>query len=197
MQFSESEQLIDDMLQWANLSEPTKPKRDLEEVISFSVSTAAHSDRDSLQTRTELFEAYQEAMRKEDYALSLDLMQRFFDYETHPLAGGSSANRGVRQHALLNLAQFHYIHEEYAAAKLAANEGMKIARHASDLIALNALTSLVKKLTFEDSSDRLEYRDGAHADAPSIETSREDPGGYVPPADYVWDVRYGLSTVRD
>lgn len=194
MTFVETEELIDDLLSWGGLSE-TPPARDLEERVLFSVTSTVSSDSNTLKTRTEIFEAYNEAMRKEDYSKSLDLMQRFFDYETFPFAGGSSANRGMRQHALLNLAQFHLVHGEFQAARIAAHEGMKVARQTSDLVALNALTSILKKVNFEDSSERMEYRDGGHGDAFGHEAGKEDFGGYVPPVDYLWDVRFGLATV--
>jgi hypothetical protein len=38
-----------------------------------------------------------------------------------------------------------------------------------------------------------EDRDGGTA---LHEVGKEDPGGYVPPMDMVWDVRLGMSTVR-
>lgn len=193
MTFVETEQLIDDLLVWADLSDT--PKRDLEERLLFSVTDTVSPDANTLRTRTEIFEDYQEAVRKEDYSQSLELLQRFFDYETFPLAGGSSANRGMRQHALLNLAQFHLSHEDFQAARIAANEGLKIARQTSDLVTLNALTSVLKKISFEDSSERLEYRDGGHGDTSVAEAGKEDFGGYVPPMDYLWDVRFGTSTV--
>lgn len=195
LKFTQSEQLIDDMLAWAGVTGPAT-SRDLEDEIFFSCTKPDQSGPNSLRTRTELVEQYQEAIRKEDYSQSLELMQRFFDYETFPLAGGSSSNRGMRQHALLNLAQFHYTHAEFPAARIAANEGMKVARHAADLIALNALTSLIKKINFEDSADRGRYKDGGHADVTLDDISKEDQGGYVPPLDYLWDIRFGISTVR-
>lgn len=193
MTFAATEELIDDLLIWAGISNSSK--RNLEERTLFAVADAIAPDANTLKTRTELFEEYQEAMRKEDYSLSLELMQRCFDYESFPLAGGTSANRGMRQHALLNLAQFHLIHEEFQSAKIAANEGSKIARQTSDLVTLNALTSILKRISFEDSSEKLEYRDGGHGDASHTDAGKEDYGGYVPPMDYLWDIRFGTSTV--
>ncbi len=49
-----------------------------------------------------------------DYAGSLDSLRRFYDYQF------PSAGRGKHQHALLNLASFHYNVNELPAAKEAS-----------------------------------------------------------------------------
>lgn len=147
--------------------------------------------------RADVFESYTHAMVKEDYSAALDAVLRFFDFQSPPFAGGASNNRGLRQHALLNLSSFHLHHSEYAIARQTCNEGIKVARQAGDLIALSALTSLLRAVELEV-QEQLRKVGGVEGDeALEIEkgSTKEDPGGYTAPMDHLRDIEIGHSNV--
>lgn len=205
MSRTDAEILIDRMLAFAEPAAVSSPGRTFSSPSGdiYAVTSDVGPLQNTLALRAETISSYLSASTSTDeYHRSLTLLQRFFDFESYPFAGGPQNNRGMRQHALLNLADFHLYHSEFGQARYAATEGLKISKQQGDLIALNALTSLLRRINMEDTggpgSDPAtllgrEDRDGGTA---LHEVGKEDPGGYVPPMDMVWDVRLGMSTVR-
>lgn len=201
MSFSDMQRLLEEIVLFggpsAGESSVSHGEQTYDKMFATPSDMPAHHN--TLQYREETFEAYIRALHASDYQGALTLLHRYFDYEAGPFSGGSSANRGMRQHALLNLTAFHMQHEEYEAARLVCTEGIQISRAAGDLICLNALTSMMRRLAFEDSESSSSARTAQHSSEvgrmPGTHDAREDPGGYVPPMDQLWDVRYGLASV--
>ena len=198
--FHKVEFLLSDIVRFgANAVHPMLNDGSVKAAVLFSMTQEVPSLANTLQSRVEVFESYHRAVQRCDYSSSLYSVTRFFDYESHPLYGGSGHNKGMRQHALLNLANFHLQYGEFASARSAAGEGAKVARQSGDLVCLNALASILRRITFEDtlSSERANHAEarGEGSLTSTYDMSREDPGGYVPPMDQLWDIRYGLASV--
>lgn len=151
----------------------------------------------AIVARGNSFQTYTAAMVSSDYSAALDAVLRFFDAESAPFAGGLVNNRGLRQHALLNLASFHLHHSEYAAARQACAEGMRVARQVSDMVTLSALTSTLKIVELESKKQAVQQKDAEDEIGLSERiTAKEDPGGYVTPMDWLRDLEHGQTTVK-
>ena len=189
LSYFEAEALIDDIIVLC------KPK---EKQNAATLMQSLAGKEAALSARTDVFETYTKAMVKEDYSAALDAVLRFFDFETATLAGGISNNRGMRQHALLNLASFHHHFSEHAAARQACSEGIKVARQAGDLIALSALTSLLRSVEIDAKQYEQRSSNGEGEDISALAdkaNAKEDPGGYTNPMDYLRDIEFGQATV--
>jgi hypothetical protein len=194
MTFTEVEALIRDLVLYTSL-EPISPHSSVKAL--FPVEAGTHAAKNSLSNRVDSYEAYISAIHRNDYSASFSEAAKFFDYDLGPFWGGPTNNKGLRQHALLNLAALHTTFEEWSAARTAADEGLQVARQAGDLTALNALTSIMRRINFESPSVLLGSGTGFDSQengASAYDQGREDPGGFVPPQDHLWDIRYGLSS---
>lgn len=186
LSFAEAHTFVDSFVKYAGL-DVDQPGRVTNAVIP-------------VQPQTDHFLAHVSASRRSDYPATCSHLLQFFDHHAPLKTQSKDRQRGVRQHGLLNLASFHLSHGEYSAARLAADEGFRIARQAGDLTAVNALTSVLKRISMESRSGdntrdlvNLAADDAAMDITDTYNSLRDDPGGHVPPLDHLLDVRSGIA----
>ena len=206
LDFQQADVLVRDILTWSRIDGPVSAAPT--EQVRFAAPAIKHksvTSRSDPDHQFALFEAYVQADMAGDYAKSKAALTEFFDQPVIQYAGSKDKQRGMRQYALLDLASFHLRHSEYEAAETAALEGLRLARHASDLIAVNALTSLLGRVAHVNVQaappnpypvvDMFEGIAGSHSVNPigSQMSTKEDPGGHVPPSDHLFDIRVGVA----
>jgi hypothetical protein len=107
-------------------------------------------------------------------------LKRFFDFRQLTIA-----DRGLHQHALLNLVNLHYEDGAYLLARNAINEAVRLARQVGDRECLNACFGLSKRLDYVDPHGKAQTQ-GFWSEDFSTQLS----------IDEFWQVREGLRNVK-
>jgi hypothetical protein len=107
-------------------------------------------------------------------------LKRFFDFRQLTIA-----DRGLHQHALLNLVNLHYEDGAYLLARNALNEAVRLARQVGDRECLNACFGLSKRLDYVDPHGKAQTQ-GFWSEDFSTQLS----------IDEFWQIREGLRNVR-
>ncbi|KAF8590513.1 hypothetical protein K439DRAFT_1403628 [Ramaria rubella] len=96
------------------------------------------------------FEAFQSASAEGDMSQAVNHLRLFFDQHF-----SDTNESGLRQHALLNLAHFHYVNREYVTARKYLFEAITVARTSSDKVTLQLCMSLLRRFTPHEGSNTL------------------------------------------
>ncbi|WWC68778.1 uncharacterized protein I206_102713 [Kwoniella pini CBS 10737] len=139
---------------------------------------------DTLDKRIKAMQDYQTANSSGDYSSALLSLRRFYDYQF------PSAGRGQHQHALLNIANFHYSTGGIESAQAAVEEAIRVARTAGDKACLQYCMSLAQRI-------RIEVSSLAFAPSETISIQQKPiSSGLLPigqtPMDVLWSVKPAL-----
>ncbi|KAJ9101911.1 hypothetical protein QFC19_004992 [Naganishia cerealis] len=138
---------------------------------------------DTLDTRVRMFKDYQLACVRGDYSLALHSLDRFYNYRF------PGHDKKLHQHALLNLASFHYNTGGLETARHILHEAIKVARTEGDQQCLLHCVSLSRRIEAETtvpvSSVLIE---GLPPHAADVGSESE----VVPPIDELWNIKRRL-----
>ncbi|KAJ9108887.1 hypothetical protein QFC21_000208 [Naganishia friedmannii] len=138
---------------------------------------------DTLDTRVRMFKDYQSACVRGDYSLALHSLDRFYNYRF------PGHEKKLHQHALLNLASFHYNTGGLETARHVLHEAVKVARIEGDQQCLLHCVSLSRRIDAETSvpvSSVLVEGLPPHASDVGPE------GEVIPPIDELWNIKRRL-----
>ncbi|KAL0252421.1 hypothetical protein I308_101812 [Cryptococcus tetragattii IND107] len=138
LSFDETAHLSREVSKWCGVgsSRSSKP------VTAWSLDRKSGME-DNLDKRIQAMQDYQTANSSADYSGALASLRGFYDYQF------PSANKGQHQHALLNIAVFHYSTGGLEFARSAIDEAIRVARTADDKACLQHCTSLSQRLEAE------------------------------------------------
>ncbi|WVQ94714.1 hypothetical protein IAU59_001794 [Kwoniella sp. CBS 9459] len=139
---------------------------------------------DTLDKRIKAMQDYQAANASGDYSNALSSMRRFYDYQF------PSAGRGQHQHALLNIASFHYSTGGMESAHSAVDEAIRVARTAGDKDCLQHCLSLAQRIQTESSSSAFTASETVRIRQNLVSKSRLAEG--TTPMDQLWSVKPAL-----
>ncbi|ORX36306.1 anaphase-promoting complex subunit 5-domain-containing protein [Kockovaella imperatae] len=142
LSFDETSQLSVQVGAWCGVA--PGPSRTSSHLWSLNRRAAMEETSDK---RSNTMQEFQNATENGDYAKALTSLRRFYDYQ-FPAAG----NKGQHQHALLNLATFHYSQGGISSAKAAIDEAIRVARAENDKPCLRQCMSLRYRLQAETNS---------------------------------------------
>ncbi|WWC99167.1 hypothetical protein V866_006062 [Kwoniella sp. B9012] len=139
---------------------------------------------DTLDKRIKAMQDYQSSNASGDYSNALASLRRFYDYQF------PSAGRGQHQHALLNIATFHYSTGGMESAQSAIDEAIRVARTAGDKACLQHCLSLAQRIKHETCSLAFTPSETIRIRQAPISTSRLPEG--QTPMDQLWSVKAAL-----
>ncbi|OCF34681.1 hypothetical protein I316_03724 [Kwoniella heveanensis BCC8398] len=139
---------------------------------------------DTLDKRIKAMQDYQAANASGDYSNALASLRRFYDYQF------PSAGRGQHQHALLNIASFHYSTGGIDSAQSAVDEAIRVARTAGDKACLQHCLSLSQRIQTESSASAFTASETVRIHRKPISKSRLPEG--TTPMDQLWSVKPAL-----
>ncbi|WVF66904.1 hypothetical protein IAT40_001647 [Kwoniella sp. CBS 6097] len=139
---------------------------------------------DTLDKRIKAMQDYQTANASGDYSNALASLRRFYDYQF------PSSGRGQHQHALLNIASFHYSTGGIESAQSAVDEAIRVARTAGDKACLQHCLSLSQRIQTESSAAAFTASETVRIHQNSISGSRLPEG--TTPMDQLWSVKPAL-----
>lgn len=99
-------------------------------------------------------ENFNSAAAEEDSAEAVSHLRKFFDQHFT-----DASDSGVRQHALLNLALFHYRKREFPTSRKFLMEAISVARNSNDRVALQHCMSLLRRFTPHEGSNTISLTD--------------------------------------
>ncbi|WVO18050.1 hypothetical protein L204_105748 [Cryptococcus depauperatus] len=147
LSFDETTHLAKEVAKWCGVGSSGPPKS----IAMWSLDRKSGME-DSLDKRVQAIQDYQLANSTADCSGSLQALRRFFDYQF------PSSGRGQHQHALLNIAVFHYATGGLESARSAVDEAIRVSRTAGDRVCLQHCMSLSLRLQTE--SDNLAFVPG-------------------------------------
>nr|XP_018264558.1 uncharacterized protein I303_02728 [Kwoniella dejecticola CBS 10117]OBR86716.1 hypothetical protein I303_02728 [Kwoniella dejecticola CBS 10117] len=139
---------------------------------------------DSLDKRIKAMQDYQSANASGDYSKALSSLKRFYDYQF------PSAGRGQHQHALLNIANFHYSTGGMESALAAVEEATRVTRTAGDKACLHQCISLAQRIKTETTAVAFTPAETIRIRQKPIFTNRLPEG--QSPMDVLWSVKPAL-----
>ncbi|WWC87703.1 uncharacterized protein L201_002595 [Kwoniella dendrophila CBS 6074] len=139
---------------------------------------------DTLDKRIKAMQDYQESNASGDYSNALASLRRFYDYQF------PSAGRGQHQHALLNIASFHYSTGGIESAQSAIDEAIRVARTAGDKACLQHCLSLAQRIKSETSTIAFMPSETIRIHQKPISTNRLPDS--TTPMDQLWSVKPAL-----
>ncbi|WVQ73717.1 hypothetical protein IAR50_003297 [Cryptococcus sp. DSM 104548] len=139
---------------------------------------------DSLDKRMKSMQEYRAASSSGDYSGALASLRSFYDYQS------PSAGRGQHQHALLNIATFHYASNGLESARLAIDEAIRVARTAGDKECLQHCISLSRRLQTETKSVAFTSTETVKIHQTPIPLSRLPEA--ATPMDELWSIKAAL-----
>ncbi|WVW79989.1 hypothetical protein I302_101962 [Kwoniella bestiolae CBS 10118] len=139
---------------------------------------------DTLDKRIKAMQDYQSSNASGDYSNALVSLRRFYDYQF------PSAGRDQHQHALLNIATFHYSTGGMESARSAIDEAIRVARTAGDKACLQHCLSLAQRIKNETSSVAYAPSETIRIQQKPISNSRVPEG--QTPMDQLWSVKPAL-----
>ncbi|WVR03960.1 hypothetical protein IAU60_000959 [Kwoniella sp. DSM 27419] len=142
------------------------------------------SMEDTLDKRVKAMQDYQSSQASGDYSNALSSLRRFYDYQF------PSSGRGQHQHALLNIASFHYATGGLDAARGAVEEAIRVARTAGDKACLQHCLSLAQRLKTETKMSAFSDPETIRIQQKPISSSRLPEG--ITPMDRLWSVKPAL-----
>ncbi|KIR69522.1 hypothetical protein I314_00634 [Cryptococcus bacillisporus CA1873] len=143
LSFDETAHLSREVSKWCGVGSSGSAKP----VTAWSLDRKSGME-DNLDKRIQAMQDYQTANSSADYSGALASLRGFYDYQF------PSANKGQHQHALLNIAVFHYSTGGLEFALSAIDEAIRVARTADDKACLQYCTRTV--LMIASLSQRLE-----------------------------------------
>ncbi|OXG15048.1 anaphase-promoting complex subunit 5 [Cryptococcus neoformans Ze90-1] len=141
LSFDETAHLSREISKWCGIGSSGSSKP----VTSWSLDRKSGME-DNLDKRVQAMQDYQAANLSADYSGALASLRRFYDYQF------PSTNKGQHQHALLNIAVFHYSTGGLESARSTIDEAIRVARTAGDKACLQHCTSLSQRLETEVNS---------------------------------------------
>nr|XP_031863098.1 uncharacterized protein CI109_001576 [Kwoniella shandongensis]KAA5530170.1 hypothetical protein CI109_001576 [Kwoniella shandongensis] len=179
LSFDETGHLAREVARWCgtDMGGPSKP------VNMWSLDRKSGME-DTLDKRIQAMQDYQTANASGDYSNSLASLRRFYDYQF------PSAGRGQHQHALLNIASFHFSTGGLDSARSAVDEAIRVARTAGDQECLEHCLSLSQRIITETKSVAFSSTETIRIHQGPIPTTRLAESST--PMDELWSVKAAL-----
>ncbi|ODN80635.1 hypothetical protein L202_02819 [Cryptococcus amylolentus CBS 6039] len=179
LSFDETAHLARQIALWCGVdhSGPSRP------VTMWSLDRRSGME-DSLDKRMKSMQDYRAASSSGDYSGALASLRSFYDYQS-PHAG-----RGQHQHALLNIATFHYASNGLDSARSAIDEAIRVARTAGDKECLQHCMSLSRRLQTETNSVAFTSTETIKIHQTPIPLSRLPEA--ATPMDELWSIKAAL-----
>ncbi|WVO20114.1 uncharacterized protein IAS62_001405 [Cryptococcus decagattii] len=179
LSFDETAHLSREVSKWCGVGSSGS----LKPVTAWSLDRKNGMD-DNLDKRIQAMQDYQTANSSADYSGALASLRGFYDYQF------PSANKGQHQHALLNIAVFHYSTGGLEFALSAIDEAIRVARTADDKACLQHCTSLSQRLEAEVNSLAFTATETVKIHQTPIPVSRLP--NVSTPMDELWTVKTAL-----
>ncbi|WVQ79026.1 hypothetical protein IAT38_001118 [Cryptococcus sp. DSM 104549] len=142
---------------------------------------------DTLDKRVKAMEDFQASNASADYSNALASLRGFYDYQ---LPTATRGQHQQHQHALLNIAAFHYSTGGLESARSAVDEAIRVARNVGDKGCLQQCMSLLQRIQSETSSVAFAATETVRIHQTAIPPSRLPAG--ATPMDELWSVKAAL-----